>query len=170
MSITIRKANEEELMDIGSLMVTVYSELDGFPKPEKQPQYYHMLQNIGLITKKPGVTLFVAHENGGLLGAVVYFADMAQYGSGGTATKEKNTAGFRLLAVSPQKRGKGIGRLLSQRCIEQAKADGIPQMIIHSTESMKVAWGMYERMGFQRSIDLDFIQKELPVFGFRLKL
>jgi hypothetical protein len=35
---------------------------------------------------------------------------------------------------------------------------------------MKVAWRMYEALGFERSPDLDFLQGELPVFGFRLKL
>jgi len=29
---------------------------------------------------------------------------------------------------------------------------------------------MYENLGFKRSEDLDFMQGELPVFGFRLLL
>lgn len=43
-------------------------------------------------------------------------------------------------------------------------------MVIHTTKSMQLAWGMYERLGFKRALDLDFIQGELPVFGFRLKI
>lgn len=39
-----------------------------------------------------------------------------------------------------------------------------------TTEAMRTAWGMYERMGFRRSEDLDFPQEDLPVFGFRLSL
>jgi hypothetical protein len=35
---------------------------------------------------------------------------------------------------------------------------------------MQTAWKMYEGIGFQRSADLDFIQGQLPVFGFRLLL
>jgi hypothetical protein len=35
---------------------------------------------------------------------------------------------------------------------------------------MQTAWKMYEKMGFVRSLDLDFMQGQLPVFGFRLKL
>lgn len=34
---------------------------------------------------------------------------------------------------------------------------------------MMTAWKMYERIGFQRALDLDFMQEELPVYGFRLK-
>lgn len=171
MEFTVRDARPEEFNAIGRLMVEVYSSLEGFPKPEEQPLYYHMLANIGDFTFKPKTRLLVAvTDEGDIGGGVVYFSDMLYYGSGGTATAEKNAAGFRLLAVDPIQRGKGIGRLLSQACVDQAKDDGVEQLIIHSTESMQVAWGMYERIGFERSEDLDFIQKELPVFGFKLKL
>jgi hypothetical protein len=35
---------------------------------------------------------------------------------------------------------------------------------------MQIAWSLYERLGFERSKDLDFMQEKLPVFGFRLRL
>ena len=35
---------------------------------------------------------------------------------------------------------------------------------------MQVAWQMYEKLGFKKSEDLDFMQGELPVFGFKLVL
>lgn len=43
-------------------------------------------------------------------------------------------------------------------------------MIIHSTMAMQTAWKMYEKLGFKRSVDLDFMQGDLPVYGFRLVL
>ncbi len=43
-------------------------------------------------------------------------------------------------------------------------------MIIHTTMAMQTAWKMYETIGFKRSEDLDFMQEELPVYGFRLLL
>ena len=95
---------------------------------------------------------------------------MQYYGSGGTATREKNAAGFRLLAVDNSERGKGIGRLLTNECIRKAKEKNLSQVIIHRTKAMQTAWKMYQGMGFKRSEDLDFLQGELPVFGFRLFL
>jgi GNAT superfamily N-acetyltransferase len=167
----IRNATPCEFDVIGKLMVEVYSQLDGFPKPSEQPAYYNMLLNIGDFTTKTGVELLVAvADDGSLLGGVAYFNDMQYYGSGGTATQEKNAAGFRLLAVNPNTRGLGIGRLLTEACIEKAKNQMLSQMIIHSTEAMQTAWKMYENIGFKRSEDLDFLQGELPVFGFRLQL
>lgn len=168
---TIRNAEPSEFEEVGKLMVQVYSQLEGFPKEEEQPAYYKMLYNIGALTTKPGTELLVSVAHGEkIAGGVVYFNDMQYYGSGGIATAEKNAAGFRLLAVDPAARGKGIGKLLTNECIRKAKEAGLSQLIIHSTKAMQTAWNMYEQMGFKRSEDLDFMQGTLPVYGFRLQL
>lgn len=168
---TIRNAHPSEFAAIGKLMVQVYSHLEGFPKASEQPNYYKMLANIGDLTNQPETELLVAVSgDGNIAGGVVYFNDMQYYGSGGTATLEKNAAGFRLLAVDPLTRGQGIGKLLVNECIRKAKDKKLAQMVIHTTQSMQTAWKMYEAIGFRRSEDLDFMQGELPVFGFRLTL
>ncbi len=167
----VRNANPDEFEEIGKLMVKVYSQLDGFPKAIEQPNYYKMLANIGELTKKPATELLVAVSNDGKIGGgLVYFSDMAYYGSGGTATQEKNASGFRLLAVDPTMRGQGLGKLLSKECIKKARQLKQNKVVIHSTMAMKIAWKMYEKLGFERSEDLDFMQGELAVFGFRLSL
>jgi GNAT superfamily N-acetyltransferase len=168
--LVIREARREEHAALGQLMVSVYARLEGFPSPEVQPRYYEMLANVGQLASPPHTTLLVAAAGGKLLGGVVYFSDMAHYGSGGTATRERNASGFRLLAVDPEARARGVGRALAQRCIALAKERGHRQVILHTTAAMKVAWRMYETLGFERSPDLDFLQGELPVFGFRLTL
>ncbi|MFD1096155.1 GNAT family N-acetyltransferase [Salegentibacter chungangensis] len=167
----VRNAKPEEFQEIGQLMVKVYSQLEGFPNQDAQPEYYRLLANIGEFTKKPGTELLVAlSPEGNICGAVVYFSDMQYYGSGGTATKEKNASGFRLLAVDPSARKKGIGKLLTRECIKKAREKKQKQVVIHTTKAMQTAWKMYEQLGFKRSEDLDFMQEELPVFGFRLTL
>lgn len=171
MEYMVRNAAPHEFVTIGELMVSVYSQLEGFPKPEEQPQYYQMLSNVGQLASKPGAELLVAvSPEGKISGAVVYFADMSHYGSGGSATKEENASGFRLLAVDPLTRSAGIGKLLINDCINRARAKKHSQVIIHTTMAMQIAWRMYEHLGFERSTDLDFRQGELPVFGFRLRL
>lgn len=167
----VRNARQEEFAEIGRLLVDSYSKLAGFPKKDEQPEYYEMLANIGELTKRPATELLVAVSPEGTIGGcVVYFSDMQYYGSGGSATSEKNASGFRLLAVDLEQRGNGLGKLLTLACIEKAIEDGNQELIIHSTQSMKIAWKMYEKLGFKRSEDLDFMQAELPVFGFRYKL
>lgn len=168
---TIRNAAPEEFAAIGSLMTVVYAQLEGFPKPDEQPDYYKMLAHVGDFVYKPGTDIIVAiSPDDHIAGAVVFFSDVKYYGSGGTATKELNAAGFRLLAVDPFARGQGIGKLLTNECITRAKNKGLHQMIIHTTKAMQTAWKMYESLGFKRLQDLDFMQGELPVYGFRMVL
>jgi GNAT superfamily N-acetyltransferase len=167
----VRNAKPDEFEEIGKLMVWVYSQLEGFPKEAEQPAYFKMLANIGELTKKPETQLLVAiSPDDKIAGAVVYFSDMQYYGSGGTAGQEKNSSGFRLLAVDPLARGLGIGKLLVTECIQKAKDKKASQVIIHTTMAMQTAWKMYENLGFKRSSDLDFMQGELHVYGFRLLL
>jgi len=169
--ILIRELLKDEFEQLGELMVAVYGNLPGFPNEQEQPGYYRMLRNIGEFTRKPDTQVLVAlSSTNELLGGVVYFSDMAQYGSGGTATREKNASGIRLLGVGEIARGKGVGRALTQACIQRAKAQGHSQIILHTTEAMTTAWRLYQNLGFLRSDDLDFLQQALPVFGFRLKL
>ena len=167
----VRNAKPEEFREIGQLMVKVYSSQDGFPKQSEQPDYYKLLANVGDFTRIPGAELLVAVSSEGKIeGAVVYFNEMKNYGSGGTATSEQNTAGFRLLTVDVNARGKGIGKLLTHECINKARNNNLSQMIIHTTMAMQTAWKMYENLGFRRSDDLDFMQGDLAVYGFRLLL
>lgn len=165
---TIRNARPDEYDQIGRMLVDVYSALNDFPKPAEQPEYYKMLLNVGLLTAKPGTEILVAlNDLAQIAATVVYFSDMSNYGSGGTATQEPNAAGFRLLAVGNQSRGLGVGKLLTLECIRKARAAGKKTLVIHTTSAMMRAWKMYSMLGFSRSPDLDFIQGKMPVFGFR---
>ncbi len=91
----VRDATPNEFTEIGELMVNVYSQLEGFPKKNEQPNYYKILANIGSLTEKPKVKLLIAISSSGKIGGgVVYFGDIKYYGSGGTATRGKKC--FRL--------------------------------------------------------------------------
>ena len=170
-SYTVRKAKPVEFEAVGQLMVEAYSQLEGFPKAWQQPTYYQLLADVGAFTKNPATELLVAvSSEDKIVGAVVYFSAMQYYGSGGTATKEANASGFRLLAVDAQTRGQGIGKLLTRECIRKAKEKQHSHLMIHTTMAMLTAWKMYEKLGFSRAEELDFMQGELPVFGFRLVL
>ncbi|MCJ7467186.1 MAG: GNAT family N-acetyltransferase [Maribacter sp.] len=167
----IRNAQDKEFESVGKLTVNVYSQLEGFPKESEQPDYYKMLLQVGKGIEKENTELLVAiSDDAKVVGAVEYFSNLKNYGSGGTISEIKNASGFRLLAVDPQQRGKGIGKLLTKACIERAKKHGQHQLFIHSTESMKIAWGMYEKLGFTRYPAIDFAQGDLPVFGFKLHI
>ena len=167
----IREANPSEYIKLGTLMVDVYSQLEGFPNQDEIPEYYHHLRNVGEFAKSPKVKLFVAVSNkGNVDGGLVYFGDLRYYGGGNESTHKQNAAAFRLLTVNPNFRGLGLGKKLIETCFKQAKKEGFKDFVIHSTKYMMVAWKMYERIGFVRFPEIDFDERGVKVFGFRYKL
>ncbi len=167
---TVRDLRHDEAEALGRLLVDVYAALDGFPTPAEQPGYYALLANVGRFAERPGARVLVAQmPDDGLAGGVVYFGDMAHYGAEVAATL-RDTAGIRLLAVSPRHRGRGVGKALTLACIALARQAGYAQVVLHTTQAMQDAWQMYEALGFQRATELDFLQQGFPVSGFRLSL
>ena len=167
----IREAKPSEYLNLGDLTVDVYAKLPDMPGPDKMPAYYELLKDVKGRAESPTVKIYVAvDQDQKILGGVTFIGDMQYYASGGSATSVKNSSGFRLLAVGPRARGLGVGKALTQYCVERARELGGQQVVMHTTKSMQVAWGMYERMGFQRMPEIDFKQGELQVFGFSLPL
>jgi GNAT superfamily N-acetyltransferase len=77
----------------------------------------------------------------------------------------------RLLAVAPAARGRGVGAALMRECVRRVHRAGGRVLSLHTTDLMKTALRMYERMGFVRAPEIDF--QPVPgttVMGFRLDL
>jgi ribosomal protein S18 acetylase RimI-like enzyme len=165
-SVILRTAQARELDDVGAMMVAAYAE---FAPPVPPPMWRAYEEEIRDVRGRlDHATLIVAADAGRIVGAVTYYAD---------ATKEGHVAwpvswaNFRLLAVHPDARGRGIGRLLTEECIVRARTAGRAAVGLHTTELMQVARAMYERMGFVRIPELDFFP--LPTFhvmAYRLTL
>ena len=86
----------------------------------------------------PATTVLAAVDPaaGDPLGGVTYVADgsspLAEFGA-------EDAAGFRMLAVAPAARGRGVGEALAVACIERARSDGRAAVLIHSTPWMTAA-------------------------------
>ena len=165
----IREIFTNEFDSFGQSLAGAYSKLEGFPSREQDPDYYHTLTNISdFITSRDIQVLVAVSSAKVLLGGILCIGDMADYGAGGRASRVKNATGIRFLWVSVEARGMGIGKALTNACIQIARDKGQSQIVLHTTDAMKVAWRLYTGMGFKRSQDLDFTHEGLPVFGFRL--
>ena len=163
---SLREARSHELDVIGAMMVAAYAE---FMPPTPMPAWRAYEDEIRDVRRRlPDAALIVAEDAGRLLGAVTYYPD---------ATREPNTAWpaswavFRLIAVHPDARGRGIGRLLAEECIRRARASGRDAVGLHTTQLMNVARAMYERIGFVRVPELDFFPTPtFRVMAYRLAL
>ena len=88
--------------------------------------------------------IIVAEVNGGVAGAVGYIGP----GQPKPAYYPAEWTVVRLLVVSPEHRGAGIGRALTEDCIRRARRDSALLIALHTSPIMSVALPMYERMGF----------------------
>ena len=76
---------------------------------------------------------------------------------------EPDQAHVRMLGVDPGFRRRGVGRLLMEACVEEARRAGKRRITLETTEAMTEAHRLYESMGFVRGDDLVFED------GFRLR-
>ncbi|HEX6935200.1 MAG TPA: GNAT family N-acetyltransferase, partial [Actinomycetes bacterium] len=65
-------------------------------------------------------------------------------------------AEFRMLAVAPDARGRGVGGALAQWCVDRAREQGCTAVALSSLPEMQTAHRIYERMGFVRAPDRDW--------------
>lgn len=148
---SLRDARAEELDAAAAVMVAAYDEYIPPGATGFLLGYREEIRDVR--SRLAEASLIVAAERDRILGAVTYYPDGYRdiY-----ARWPSNWAGFRLLGVHPDARGRGIGRLLTEECIRRARQAGCAAVGLHTTEFMPVARGMYERMGFLRIPEHDF--------------
>jgi ribosomal protein S18 acetylase RimI-like enzyme len=94
-----------------------------------------------------------ADENGGdVVGSVA----LVLAGEFGEVLRSGDEAGFRMLVVDPAVRGRGVGELLVETCLDRARAAGKRLMVLSTDPRMRAAHRLYERLGFTRLPERDW--------------
>jgi ribosomal protein S18 acetylase RimI-like enzyme len=94
--------------------------------------------------------LLVAEKNGSIVGCVVYVSP----GREREDIYDSSWSIIRALSVDPGARGQGIGRRLSEACIDRARRDGAKVVGLHTSPVMTVALSLYLRLGFVHYRDI----------------
>lgn len=145
---TIRDATAADSQAINRLCVEAYEEF----RPIVGETNWQRLGETLLRTSNLSAEgeLIVAEDPSGLLGVVFFTPHSRTNDSGGDGRR----ALLRTLAVSPANRGRGIGRRLTQECIDRARKGGAQSIALTTAAMMTVARPMYERMGFSKEADI----------------
>jgi ribosomal protein S18 acetylase RimI-like enzyme len=155
--VSIGPAQPSEIEAAREVLRAAYSQYEAMFPPENWGPY---LADILDVEGRSAVSeLLIAEHNGGIVGCVSYYPPGAQMSYPSDDFSEHwphDWAAIRLLAVDPSARGGGIGRALTQVCIERSVAAGAPAIGLHTTKEMAVAQSMYKRMGFERALEYDF--------------
>ena len=113
----------------------------------------------------------VAETSGQLVGSVLLYPGHTLVARPGGAATLHPWPEVRLLAVAPGARGQGVGAALMLECVGRGRHTGARALTLHTTDVMRAAMRLYERLGFQRASELDFEPAPgIVAKGYRLDL
>jgi ribosomal protein S18 acetylase RimI-like enzyme len=165
--VRLRDARDEDLAAVRALTLQAYSEYAGVMEPSAWAGLEQAVRRT--VESDSDAERIVAEHEGRIVGSVMLFPpSTSTYGGSVEAPPWPE---LRLLAVSPEARGMGVGRLLVDECVRRARASGATELGLHTSKSMDTAIGMYRRMGFVRAPEHDFQPEGAElVEGYRLRL
>ena len=158
--IEVRRVRSSEEDALGELTVRAYEALPGGVLGD----YADQLRDVS--TRAAAVEVLVAVEGDRLLGGVTYVPGPGRFAE----FDDQDGAGIRMLAVDPDVQRRGVGRLLTEACIERARSAGRGRIVLHSTPWMPAAHRLYESLGFVRAPERDESYPQVDLVAFVLDL
>lgn len=135
--LTIRKITAA---DNTALAKIIRTSLEEFNANKPGTVYYDpSTDDLAAVFAAPGSIYFVAEEGGQLLGGCGIYP---------TQNLPAGTCELVKLYLSKAARGKGLGKLLMQQCLEAAKYLGYNNVYLETMPELTIAVPMYEKMGF----------------------
>ena len=145
----IRDATPADAEAAGRVVLEAYLSL---PDHYSEPEYEEELADVAS-RLPPTAEVLVAEQDGRIVGCITYVpgpeSPMAEHLRPGEAS-------IRMLGVTGDVRGQGVGRLLVEACIDRARRRGCTAVFLHSTSYMHAAHRMYARLGFSRVPERDW--------------
>ena len=162
MPVRLRLARVDEHDAVGALTLDAYVADGGMTRDHP----YAPTLTDAARRARDGV-LLVADDAGRLLGTATYVPPGSSFSEiAGPAEAE-----VRALAVHPAARGAGIARRLMDECVDRARQDGCPALVLCTRPSMAGAQRLYVRMGFRRTPEKDWSPRPgLDLVAYRLEL
>jgi len=144
----IRPARLDEVAAVGDLTVAAYQEwLEG----ERDPYADH-LRNAEARLREAELLVAADEDDRTLLGTVTICTEGSAWREIGLADEGE----FRMLAVSPESRGRGIGRALTEFCLDRFREVGASAIVLSTLPEMVAAHRIYEQLGFVRTPERDW--------------
>lgn len=149
--LTIRPAREDDLPAVGRVTYEAYL-AEGYLDGREDGYYARKLADARSRFEQADLRVAVDDE-GTVLGTVT----IAEPGSVWREIGRDDELEFRMLAVAPAARGRGVGEALTRRVLDRAAELGARAVVLSSSEGMTTAHRLYERLGFRRTPELDWV-------------
>lgn len=152
--IELRRVRPGELEEVARLTFAVYVDA-GFVATESS--YVRELLDSSSRARQAEIWVAVTSsaqgkESGRLLGSVTF----CPLGSPYREVARGDEGEFRMLAVSPEARGRGLGRTLIELCLRRSRELGYAGVRMSTMDQMAGAQRLYELLGFARAPEDDW--------------
>lgn len=145
--VAVRPAERDELELVGRITLAGYVH-DGFMTAEDD----YAGELLDAFSRADNAEVLVAEYAGKVVGTVTFCPP-------GSSLRELSRPGqgeFRMLAVEPAARGRGVARALVAHCFERCAELGLSEMVLCSMTAMTSAHALYASFGFVRDPSLDW--------------
>jgi ribosomal protein S18 acetylase RimI-like enzyme len=162
--VIVRRARPEEFTAVGDLTLAAYV-ADGFLVEDD----FYAVELRTAAARAAAAELMVAVEatSDDVLGTVTFCV----HGSPYAEVSQLGEAEFRMLAVAPAARRRGIGNDLARWCVDRAREHGCRAVVLSSLGEMHTAHRLYERLGFRRLPERDWTPAPgVDLIAYRLGL
>ncbi|GBF78433.1 putative N-acetyltransferase [Paenibacillus sp. 598K] len=165
-ALTIREATDADRPALEQVLLEAYGQYAAVLSESRWADYKaSILQSID---EAPTRARLVAELGGELVGSVFLFDSSAlAYGQPELGI---DSPIIRLLAVAPRARGAGVATELIRASARRALTAGAATLHLHTSDMMGSAVRLYERLGFERAYDKEFMNGDLLVKSYRLQL
>jgi ribosomal protein S18 acetylase RimI-like enzyme len=143
-----RRARPGDLENVGEVTVAAYAEVAG----GNTSGYVRHLRDAATRDREAELWVVTPDDTDEILGTVT----ITPPGSPWREVSRDGEGEFRMLAVSPQARGAGVGAALVDLVVERFRADGATAIVMSTLAAMRSAQRIYGRAGFVRDPDRDW--------------
>jgi ribosomal protein S18 acetylase RimI-like enzyme len=167
-SLIVRVALPGEYPDAGRITAEGYHADDLLRRPDGLIDNEYEARLADADRRAREAELMVAVDDGKVLGTVTWCPPTSPLRELATRPDQ---AEFRMLAVAPAGRRRGVGRALVDACLDRARAESMREVLLSSLPQMTAAHALYREFGFVRAPELDHSPKaQVHLWAFRLSL
>lgn len=162
----VREADAADLERIEQVLLDAYEQFQTMLSPQQWDEYRNNI--IAAVAADKPLAKLLAEVDGKAVGAALFYASsVTAYGPAAVSIESPI---LRLLGVAPAARGQGVATALIDACIRLAQEAGAGYLYLHTSDLMREAIALYEKLGFERVPEKEFNAQTILVKCYRRQL